>query len=120
MRLVMQYYAIPLVLSFGTLLYGIGMIWNRNNIVDRINLFPPNFDVLIGAIMILLAIFKIRSIFSPSRPPRYRKIAMIGMAVVWLVLTWVYFKNSSYNAGIMSAIITVACYVELWRGDYYS
>lgn len=111
------YYANGAIISLGTAWFGYHLLLSNTNVIDRIDLFPPEMDVLVGWFMIINALLKVLLIFHPERKPK--KYAMILISVTWLAITWAYYQNLIPNNGyVMSFMITALCYVELWRGDY--
>lgn len=112
-----RYYAIAIILSIGTMVYGLHLIMYGRNVISGLDLLPIYDDILVGAIMISLGVAKVFSLY--LKPIFLKKWALIGMMICWSVITWAYFKNDISNFGyIMSATLTLICGAELYRGDF--
>ena len=113
----MKHYAIALTLSLGTSVVGFLFIHNLKNVVERVELFPDGTSDFLGTAMIILCIIKVFTVF--KKGSKLKKYALIGITLCWITITWAYAVNQTQNAGLaMSAMITIICYLELWRGDY--
>ena len=114
---IMRYYATALIIAIGTFIFGMLLIRNTNNVVERVVLFPEGTSDIIGGIMIFLSTLKQLTVFRPNS--KIKKYALMGITLCWLTITWAYLINQSQNTGsVMSIMITMICYLELWRGDY--
>lgn len=112
-----KFYSRVLVICLGTIIYGIFLIKNHNNVVERVILFPRGFSVTFGTIMIIVSITKLLSVFRYGF--KLKKYALIAITLCWLTIGWSYLTNSMpNNSFVMAFTITALCYVELWRGDY--
>lgn len=114
---IIKHYAYALTLTAGTFLFGCLLIYNCINVVERVVLFPPGTSNLFGGFMMFLATAKLLTVF--RRDSKLKKYVLIGITLCWLTITWAYSINQTQNTGsVMAMIITVICYLELWRGDY--
>lgn len=114
---ILKYYSNAVALCLFTAWFGAGLLESNQNIIDRIDLFAPQLDRVVGIFMILLSVFKVISLYLPQK--KFKKITLLGIALVWVFITWFYLHNPTPNVGYrMSGLIAVICYLELWRGDY--
>ena len=114
---ILKYYSNAVAICIFTAWFGIGLLESNRNVIDRVDLFAPRLDLFIGALMIGLSILKVISLFLPQR--KLKKITLLGIALLWVFITWAYLNNDVPNVGYrMSGLITTICYLELWRGDY--
>ena len=112
-----KFYSRIIALSIGTIIFGIFLIINDKNVVERVVLFPQGFSVVFGSIVILVSVIKLLSIF--KRGLKIKKYALIAITLCWLTIGWAYLTNSTQNTGfVMAFTISTLCYIELWRGDY--
>lgn len=112
------HYGHSVVLSLGTVFFGLFLLINRrNNVIERVELFPEGVSEYFGVAMLLVGLIKLLSVFRPEN--RIKKWSLILITLLWLVVSWAYVVNRSQNTGfIMAATLAASCYVELWRGDY--
>ena len=112
-----KFYSRVIAISIGTIIFGIFLIINDSNVVERVVLFPSGFSVVLGSIMTLVSVIKLLSIF--KRCLKLKKYALIAITLCWLTIGWAYLTNNTQNTGfVMAFLISVLCYIELWRGDY--
>ena len=112
-----KFYSRIIALSIGTIIFGIFLIINDKNVVERVVLFPQGFSVAFGWLMIIVSAIKMLSIF--KRGFKLKKYALIAITLCWLTIGWAYLTNSTQNTGfVMAFTISTLCYIELWRGDY--
>ena len=112
------HYGHSVVLSLGTVFFGVFLLINhRNNVIERVVLFPEGLSEYYATIMLIMGSIKLLSVFKPDN--KVKKWSLIGITLLWLVIAWAYVVNRSQNTGfIMAATLAASCYVELWRGDY--
>ena len=112
-----KFYSRIITISIGTIIFGLFLIINNNNVVERVVLFPPGFSVAFGYLMIIVSVIKLLSI--PKHGLKLKKYALIAITLCWLTIGWSYLTNSTQNTGfVMAFTISTLCYIELWRGDY--
>lgn len=112
-----KFYSRVIAISIGTIIFGLFLIINDSNVVERVVLFPPGFSVNFGYFMMVVSVTKIMSIF--KRGLKLKKYALIAITLCWLTIGWAYLTNSTQNTGfVMAFLISTLCYIELWRGDY--
>ncbi|WP_144563998.1 hypothetical protein [Bacillus licheniformis] len=112
-----RYYSIPICLSAITFIFGQSLLFPQANVVNRVILFPPGTDDIIGVLMMGLAVGKVVSLLFFNKV--MQRIFLIGIAICWLLIGWSYFNNMVANTGhIMAWGLAALCYVELWRGDF--
>lgn len=112
-----KFYSRVITISIGTIIFGLFLIINHNNVVERVVLFPPGFSVIFGWSMILVSVIKLLSVFKHGF--KLKKYALIAITMCWLTIGWAYLTNNTQNTGfVMAFTITALCYIELWRGDY--
>ena len=112
------HYGHSVVLSLGTVFFGIFLLLNyRNNVIERVDIFPEGVSEYYGVTMMLAGLIKLLSVFRPDN--KTKKWSLIIITLMWLVVSWAYVVNRSQNTGfVMAATLAASCYVELWRGDY--
>lgn len=112
------HYGHAVVLSLGTIFFGMMLLINSpKNVIDRVELFPHQTSLYFGTVMMSLGILKLMTVFKPNN--RVKKWSLIGIALLWLIITWAYLVNQTQNTGsVMAATLSASCYVELWRGDF--
>ena len=112
------HYGHSVVLSLGTVFFGIFLLLNyRNNVIERVDIFPEGVSEYYGVAMMLAGLIKLLSVFRPDNKTKKRSLIIITL--MWLVVSWAYVVNRSQNTGfVMAATLAASCYVELWRGDY--
>ena len=115
---IIVHYGHSVVLSLGTVFFGLFLLVNhKNNVIERVELFPEGVSEYFGVAMLLMGLIKLLSVFRPEN--RIKKWSLIFITLLWLVVSWAYVVNRSQNTGfIMAATLAASCYVELWRGDY--
>lgn len=114
---ILKYYSNAVLICVFTAWFGMGLLESNRNVIDRVDLFAPRLDWVIGMLMIVLSVFKVLSLFLPQK--KLKKITLLGIALLWVFITWAYLHNTTPNIGYrMSGLIAVLCYLELWRGDY--
>ena len=112
-----KFYSRVITISIGTIIYGIFLIKNHNNVVERVVLFPMGISSIFGSLMIIVSVIKLVSIFKSGF--KLKKYALIAITLCWLTIGWAYLTNSIPNTGfVMAFTISTLCYIELWRGDY--
>jgi hypothetical protein len=112
-----KFYSRVITISIGTIIFGLFLLINNNNVVERVVLFPQGFSVIFGHTMIIASVIKLFSIF--KRGFKLKKYALIAITLCWLTIGWAYLTNSSQNTGfVMAFTLSTLCYIELWRGDY--
>ena len=112
-----KFYSRVIAISIGTIIFGVFLIINDNNVVERVVLFPPGFSVVFGSIVILVSVIKLLAVFKHGL--KLKKYALIAITLCWLAIGWAYLTNNAQsNGSVMAFIITALCYIELWRGDY--
>ena len=112
-----KFYSRVIAISIGTIIFGLFLIINVNNVVERVVLFPQGFSVVFGYLMIIASAIKMLAVFKPRL--KIKKYALIAITMCWLTIGWAYVINGSQNTGfVMAFLISVLCYIELWRGDY--
>ena len=112
-----KFYSRIIALSIGTIIFGWFLIINSSNVVERVELFPSGFSIAFGYLMIIVSVIKMLSVF--RRGLEIKKYALIAITLCWLTIGWAYVINGSQNTGfVMAFLISVLCYIELWRGDY--
>ena len=112
------YYGHAVVLSLGTTLFGLLLIINNpNNVIERVELFPHQISLYFGTVMMFLGVLKLMTVFKPNN--KIKKWSLIGITLLWLIITWAYLVGQTQNTGsVMAATLSASCYVELWRGDF--
>ena len=112
------HYGHAVVLSLGTIIFGVLLlINNQHNVIERVELFPQQTSLYFGTVMMFFGVLKLMTVFKPNN--RVKKWSLIGITLLWLTITWAYLVNQTQNTGsVMAAIISASCYVELWRGDF--
>lgn len=115
---IVLHYGHSVVLSMGTIWFGIFLLLNyRNNVIERVDIFPEGVSEYYATVMLIMGSIKLLSVFKPDN--KVKKWSLIGITLLWLVIAWAYVVNRSQNTGfIMAATLAASCYVELWRGDY--
>lgn len=112
-----RHYSHILNITIGTVIFGIFLIMNDKNVIQRVPIFPESFSDIIGSLMIGLGVIKTYLTLSNKR--KYKKYILIAITLCWLTIVWSYLINNTQNTGsVMALIITVGCYLELWRGEY--
>ena len=112
-----KFYSRVIALCIGTAFFGLFLIINDSNVVERVSLFPSGFSVIFGSLAILVSVIKMLSVFKHGL--KIKKYALIAITMCWLTIGWAYVINGSQNTGfVMAFLISVLCYIELWRGDY--
>lgn len=112
-----KFYSRVMAISIGTIIFGLFLIINDSNVVERVVLFPSGFSITFGWLMIMVSAIKMLSIF--KRGFKIKKYALIAITLCWLTIGWAYLTNSTQNTGfVMAFTISTLCYIELWRGDY--
>ena len=112
-----KFYSRIIAISIGTIIFGIFLIINDSNVVERVVLFPQGFSITFGYLMIIVSVIKMLSVFKHGL--ELKKYALIAITLCWLTIGWAYVINGSQNTGfVMAFLISVLCYIELWRGDY--
>ena len=112
-----KFYGHVLTISIGSIFYGLFLILNQRNVVERVVLFPAGFSVIFGSTMMLVSTIKIFAVFKHGS--KIKKYALITITLCWLTIGWAYLINRTQNHGfIMAFTITALCYIELWRGDF--
>ena len=112
-----KFYSRVIAISIGTIIFGVFLIINDSNVVERVALFPQGFSIAFGYLMIIVSVIKMLSVF--KRGLKFKKYALIGITLCWLTIGWAYLINHSQsNGSVMAFTITALCYIELWRGDY--
>lgn len=112
------HYGHSVVLSLGTVLFGMLLVLNNpKNVIERVELFPHQSSLYFGTVMMFLGLLKLMTVFKPNN--RVKKWSLIGITLLWLIITWAYLVNGTQNTGsVMAATLSASCYVELWRGDF--
>lgn len=112
------HYGHAVILSVGTILFGMLLIINNpSNVIERVELFPHQASLYFGTVMMILGLLKLVTVFKPNN--RIKKWSLIGITLLWLIITWAYLVNQTQNTGsVMAATLSASCYVELWRGDF--
>ena len=115
---IVLHYGHSVVLSMGTIWFGIFLLLNyRNNVIERVDIFPEGVSEYYATVMLIMGLIKLLSVFKPDN--KVKKWSLIGITLLWLVIAWAYVVNRSQNTGfVMAATLAASCYVELWRGDY--
>lgn len=112
-----RHYSHILNITIGTIIFGIFLIMNDQNVIQRVSMFPESFSNIIGSLMIGLGVIKTYLTLANKR--KYKKYILIAITLCWLTIVWSYLINHTQNTGsVMALIITVGCYLELWRGEY--
>ena len=112
-----KFYIRVIALCIGTAFFGLFLIINDSNVVERVVLFPQGFSIIFGYVMIIVSVIKMLAVF--KRGLKIKKYALIAITLCWLTIGWAYVINGSQNTGfVMAFLISVLCYIELWRGDY--
>lgn len=112
-----KFYSRVIALCIGTAFFGLFLIINDSNVVERVVLFPQGFSIIFGYLAIIVSVIKMLSVFKHGI--KIKKYALIVITLFWLTIGWAYVINGSQNTGfVMAFLITVLCYIELWRGDY--
>ena len=112
-----KFYSRVIALCFGTAFFGLFLVINDSNVVERVVLFPEGFSIAFGYLMIIVSIIKMLSAFKHGL--KIKKYALIAITLFWLTIGWAYVINGSQNTGfVMAFLISTLCYIELWRGDY--
>ena len=113
----LKFYSRVIAISTGTIIFGLFLIINDSNVVERVALFPQGFSVIFGYLAIIVSVIKMLSVFKYGL--KIKKYALIAITLCWLTIGWAYVINGSQNTGfVMAFLISVLCYIELWRGDY--
>ena len=112
-----KFYSRIIALCIGTAFFGLFLIINDSNVVERVVLFPQGFSITFGYLMIIVSVIKMLSVF--KRGLKIKMYALIAITLCWLTIGWAYVINGSQNTGfVMAFLISTLCYIELWRGDY--
>ena len=112
-----KFYSRVIALCIGTAFFGLFLIINDSNVVERVVLFPQGFSITFGYLMIIVSVIKMLAVF--KRGLKLKKYALIAITLCWLTIGWAYVINGSQNTGfVMAFLISTLCYIELWRGDY--
>lgn len=112
-----KFYSRVIAISVGTIIVGLSFIINNNNVIERVVLFPPGFSTTFAYFMIIVSVIKVFSVFKHGL--KLKKYALIAITLCWLTIGWAYLTNNAHSSGsVMAFIITVLCYIELWRGDF--
>ena len=112
-----KFYSRIIALCIGTTFFGLFLIINDRNVVERVVLFPQGFSITFGYLMIIVSVIKMLSVFKHGL--KIKKYALIAITLFWLTIGWAYVINGSQNTGfVMAFLISTLCYIELWRGDY--
>ena len=113
----LKFYSRVIALCIGTTIFGVFLIINDRNVVERVVLFPQGFSITFGYLMIIVSAIKMLAVFKPRL--KIKKYALIAITLCWLTIGWAYVINGSQNTGfVMAFLITALSYIELWRGDY--
>ena len=112
------HYGHSVVLAVGTILFGLLLIINNpKNVIERVELFPHQTSLYFGTVMMFLGVLKLMTVFKPNN--RIKKWSLIGITLLWLIITWAYMVNPNQNTGsVMAVTLSASCYLELWRGDF--
>lgn len=112
------HYGHAVVLSLGTTLFGMLLILNNpKNVIERVELFPHQTSLYFGIVMMILGVLKLMTVFKPNN--KIKKWSLMGITLLWLIITWAYLVNPTQNTGsVMAVTLSASCYVELWRGDF--
>ncbi|MGX7393973.1 hypothetical protein [Carnobacterium mobile] len=117
MKNAIKYYAVTYWICFVTAWFGFLLIYNAENVIERLKLFEDSFDIYVGLCMIVLSITKVVSLL--SRWQYVKKISLIGIALMWLLVTWFYLNSPTTNTSYVISIgMAGLCYIQLYRGDY--
>ena len=112
-----KFYSRIIALCIGTTFFGLFLIINDRNVVERVVLFPQGFSITFGYLMIIVSLIKMLSVFKHGL--KIKKYALIAITLCWLTIGWAYLTNNvQSNGSVMAFTITALCYIELWRGDY--
>lgn len=112
-----KFYSRVIALCVGTAFFGLFLIVNDSNVVERVVLFPQGFSIILGYSAIIVSVIKMLSVFKHGL--KIKKYALIAITLFWLTIGWAYVINGSQNTGfVMAFLISTLCYIELWRGDY--
>ena len=112
-----KFYSRVIALCIGTAFFGLFLIINDRNVVERVVLFPQGFSITLGYLAIIVSVIKMLAVF--KRGLKIKKYALIAITLFWLTIGWAYVINGSQNTGfVMAFLISTLCYIELWRGDY--
>jgi len=112
------HYGHSVVLSLGTVIFGMLLVVsNPKNVIERVELFPHQTSLYFGTVMMFLGMLLLMTVFKPNN--RVKKWSLIGITLLWLIITWAYLVNGTQNTGsVMAITLSASCYVELWRGDF--
>ena len=115
---IFMHYGQGVIIGTGTILFGLFLvIYKYSNVIENVQIFPNNISQYFGIIMMLLGTIKLTTVFKPDN--RYKKWSLMGITIMWLIITWAYITNPTHNMGfIMAATLSASCYLELWRGDF--
>lgn len=120
-----KHYRHLIAILLWTAFFGVTLFFQRGNIIDQIDLFTSTYvDYLIGTLMIALPLIKAVAVYKSEQELDQgwgfiKKWSLIGIAVIWLVITWAYLFNDVPNVGyVMSSFLAYSAYAELGRGDF--
>jgi len=117
-----RHYQYTLWLSLGTIAYGISLLVNDENIINRLKffskeIFSKEIDSYLGILMIAVASFKIISVLMEFK--RLKRISLLGVLASWLIVFWSYLSSTTQNnSWVITGIIIGFCYIALYRGDF--
>lgn len=117
MNLRIRHYQYTLWLSLGTIVYGISLLVNDENIINRLQFFSKEIDSYLGILMIIVASFKIISVLMEFK--RLKRISLLGVLASWLIVFWAYLSSTTQNnSWVITGIVIGFCYIALYRGDF--
>lgn len=104
-------------LCFSTLFFGIGLLIDRDNLVNKVELFSKNIDLMLGVYMMVIAVVKL---YALRRNLKWlKKTCLMGMLFAWLFVLSAYLRNPMPNNGwILGLSLVGFCYIALYRGDF--
>ena len=112
-----KYYLVTYWICLITAWFGFQLIVNVSNLIERTKYFDNNFDAYVGTAMVILSLLKVISLTFNWK--RMKKISFIGIAIMWVLITWFYFKSTTMNTSYVISIgMAGLCYIQLYRGDY--
>lgn len=117
MNLRVRHYQYTLWLSLGTVAYGISLLVNKENIINRVQFFSQEIDSAIGTLMIIVASLKIIAVLMEFK--RLKRLSLLGVLASWLIVFWAYLSSPTQNnSWILTIIVIGFCYIALYRGDF--
>ena len=86
-----KFYSRVIALCIGTAFFGLFLIINDKNVVERVVLFPQGFSITFGYLMIIVSVVKMLAVFKPRL--KIKKYALIAITLCWLTIGWAYVIN---------------------------